>query len=366
MNEIVIEIAGIRYTGFTDISVTKTMDTMAGSFRFAATSDDVTVFPIKVGDSCSIIIVDVPIIKGFVEIVSVDYSAGSHSIIIEGRDKTADIIDSTLFGNIEITKGATLEKVIKKVLDDLDITDIEIINNVSGLQPFTNELESGKTGQNAFDFIQTYCRKRQVIVASDGLGNILIQRAGTNVIPVHLLNQKGGEFNNIISSHVSYNHTQRFNSVKVKSQGNSSAFDVTFQNIANNEASATDSLIRSTRKMVVIAESSSDKTTVQERATWEVNIRRARSFQYSVSIQDFTYDKTNLWLPNNLVNVLDQYADVEGQFLIRAITYAQSLGVGSAVDMTLTTRDAYNLEAEQAVRDAQENKAGGNLIDQSL
>ena len=344
MNDIVIEIAGIRYEGFTDISVTKTMDTMAGSFRFSATSDDVTVFPIKVGDSCSIIIVEVPVINGFVEIVSVDYSDGSHSIIIEGRDKTADIIDSTLFGNIELNPGVTLEKIIQKVLDDLGITDIEIINNVSGLQPFTNDLESGKVGQNAFDFIQIYCRKRQVIIASDGDGNILIQRAGTNIIPVYLLNQKDGEFNNIISSRVSYNHTQRFNRVKIHSQGNTSAFDVSFMNVANNEATSTDSLIRATRKMVVIAESSSDKTTVQERATWEVNIRRARSFQYTVGVQDFTYDGKNLWMPNNLVNVLDQYADVEGQFLIRAITYKQSISAGSAVDMTIITKDAYNLD----------------------
>lgn len=364
-DSIVIEIDGIRYEGFKDASVFKAMDTIAGSFTFIATSDDVSVFPIKNGSPCKVYVNEIQMIDGFVEKLAVSYNAATHFITVNGRDKTADIIDSSIEGNVEFNTPITLEKIILNVLSSLGITNITVTSNIGTIKSFTkSELISGSVGQNAFDFIQAYCRKRQVIPAVDNTGNIILQRAGTEEIIRFLLNKKSGEFNNIISANIQYDNTERFNVIKAKSQANTSSSDSSSSNVVNNIGSASDNNIRSTRMLTIISENSSDDFTVKDRAAWEVNIRRARSMNYTVNIQGFSYDNgKNIWMPNRLVNVIDEYSDISGQFLIRSVNYSLSNEAGSGSSLTLIVKDAYTLEAEQSDRDTSADKAGDSLLE---
>src|SRR6056297_2660353 len=105
---ITLEVNGIRYGNFTSINVYKSIETISGTFNFSATSDDVIVFPIQAGATCKVLVDNTAIITGFVENISVNYDSQSHNLQISGRDKTCDIIDSSVIGKKEFTGPITL------------------------------------------------------------------------------------------------------------------------------------------------------------------------------------------------------------------------------------------------------------------
>ncbi|KKL68730.1 hypothetical protein LCGC14_2122040, partial [marine sediment metagenome] len=85
---ITLEVNGASFNGFTDITVSRSIETMASTFNFTATINNQSTFPIKVNDACKVVIGKVFVINGFVEAVSVNYSPSSHAIQISGRDRT--------------------------------------------------------------------------------------------------------------------------------------------------------------------------------------------------------------------------------------------------------------------------------------
>ena len=91
---ITIETAGQEYRGFTEISVVNSLDTLSGQFSFLATTKNDDILPIKRDETCIIRVEGETVMTGFVEKINVKYSGDSHRLIIEGRDKTADVIDS--------------------------------------------------------------------------------------------------------------------------------------------------------------------------------------------------------------------------------------------------------------------------------
>lgn len=367
-----IEVDGTIYEGFTNISVTKSIDRVSGSFNFTLTQpDNITTFPIKNGSPCKIFVNNIKVIDGFIQRLSVSYNVNSHTINVVGGDKTVDLIDSYLKENIEFNANITLQKIIEDVVSSLGI-DVKVIDNVGTLEKFKkSELVSGSPTNNAFEFVEKYCRKRQVLLSVNNDGNIILQRASTNLIPTKLLNEENGENNNILNADVSYDNTERFYQVNVKSQENFGAAlpGITSVQGVDKLGTAFDTEIRQSRSLTLTAESSSDAFTTKERATWEVNIRRARGIVYSVTVQGFAYNEknitsplsSNLWMPNNLVHIVDNFADINAQMLIQNVTFNLDVNGGSTTTLDFITKDAYTLQAEQSQRSARTNNQGDSF-----
>lgn len=364
-----LEVNGVRYIGFTEITVSKSLDAVSGEFSFSATTKDNIPFPIKVQDKCKIYIDDKLIMSGFVNSVDVSYDASSHSISIRGRDKTADIIDSTLNGKAEFKAGVTLKAVAEKVISDLNITDIEVIENVVIKKFLKNEIISDKVGQPAFEFIESYCRKRQVIATTDENGNLVFTRAGTEKVPIVLINTVAGE-NNILSASVSWDESNRFNKYVCISQSNNAAdpdTNETPKEQTDKQLPAIfDTKIRDTRIFHFLPENDLTLQETAERSTWEANIRRARSFTYSVIVQGHLIKPGgDIWRPNKLVSVLDEFSDVNATLLINTVEYNLSVDSGETTILGMVTKDAYTLEANKPVKDEKSESLGEEFTEDS-
>lgn len=122
MTRLYLEVDGTRYDGFTSITVSRSIEAVASTFSFEATAASTISFPITTGQKARVVIGDKPVVNGWVENVSVKYDAGSHSITIEGRDKTCDLVDSTLGGKNEFIAPIGLIDVITTVLNRIGIT----------------------------------------------------------------------------------------------------------------------------------------------------------------------------------------------------------------------------------------------------
>jgi prophage tail gpP-like protein len=175
-NNILMEINGVAYEGFIDFTVSRSFTTLSGKFLFTAICDPQKPFPIDVNDECTIALNNEPIIDGFIEIIKINYSSSGHQIIAEGRDKTCDIIDSHV-GQESFNTPITLQEIIKNCLKTLGITNIKIISNVN-ITPFDRAIpQACDIGTTWFEFIEKLCRIKQVILTTDGQGNILLDRA---------------------------------------------------------------------------------------------------------------------------------------------------------------------------------------------
>ena len=349
MDDIILEVNGTPYTGWTSVSVSDGMEQISGTFNFSTSILDTDLFPVDEGSTCRVLINNIAVITGFIESVDVDYDASSHNITVSGRDKTCDLIDSTISGNIELKTGITLKRIIEKTLSNLGITNIKVIDNVGDIRAFTtSELVSASINENAFNFIEKYARKRQVLLTSNGDGNIVMTRASEDLLDIKLLQQKKNKSNNILSGSFSTSTDKRFNSYIVKSQSNPSIDDFSLgDNVVNLKGTATDTGVRNTRQLVIIAENASNNNECKQRAIWEANLRRSRSKAYNISVQGYSLNESGsaIWEKNKLVQVVDEYADINKIMMISGINYSKSLDSGSIVTLSLVDKDAYTLQA---------------------
>ena len=365
---ITLEINGNRFGGFTDISVFRSVETISGSFFFNATNENIVDFPIKADDACRVFIDSISVINGFVESVQVSYDANSHSLSMRGRDKTCDVIDSSTIGKKEFVGPIKLTDIIIKTLSSNSIAGISVINEAGAIQQFKDgEFFSAEIGTTVFEFIEKYARKRQVLLTTDGNGNIVLARAGTTSAVTTLQNRKDNLDNNILSANVNYDFTQRYNKYLMESQLNPSALafgaDISNANVVNQAGSSTDDKIRESRQLQIMSGSSDTGGDLANLATWHANLRRIRSMDYSAVVLGFYQDeaKSRLWIPNELVQVADEFADVSATLLIRTVEYNFNLTAGSTTTLSLVEKDAYTLEANISATEERVNVTGNNL-----
>ena len=348
-----LQVGGQSYTTWTSVEVERSLDTISGIFKFECVASESDTFPIPRGQSCTVVINGKTVITGYVDKIEVNYSASEHKICIEGRDKTCDIVDSHIDEKLEFKAPITLEEVIKKTLDDIGASDIEVKNTVDGLKPFQKEeLVSGKIGEKAFEFMDKYAAKRQVVLTTDGLGNVVIARASTELTSIVLKNAIDDPFNTIKEATVTYDDSERFNSYVFVTQANHSAepkMTDAPKKSTNRRYKYVDNDIRASRKFVAICEGNSKEKPIEDRAKWEANIRKAKSIKYSCTHVAHSPDSWDgePYQPNTLVTVTDDFADVNTELLIIKTIHRLSMSDGSTTEMELLTREAFLLLLEE-------------------
>jgi prophage tail gpP-like protein len=370
---ITLEVNSISLTGFTSIDVTRRLDTISGDFTFQAVSTNNLFFPIQTGDSVRVVVDGTPVITGFAEYINVNYSSGTHIVMIRGRDVTCDLIDSTLGDTITFTGGVTLEQVIRGTLDSLGLTNIGVVSNVT-LEPFgPTVIIASEIGEKGFDFLEKYARQMNVLLTTDGLGNVVISRSSNVLINTFLLNvaddSSATNSNNILEGGVTNDMTGRYNTYIVRS-GQSlvtlSSFDdfedviqnddFIIESAIENQGQAQDVQIRPTRIYDFQAEHPSDNNQCLGRAEWEANYRRAKSFDYYCTVYGFTAINDGfIWSPNLLVKVIDDFCNVDAQLLIEQVRYTYGVDTGSKTQLTLVTQDAYQPQPNRTPQDEQAN-----------
>ncbi len=359
----VLEVNGASYSNWSSTRISRSMENISGHFRFSATSSPELSFPVKPGDAVKVKIGTKVVLTGYVDSVEVSYSASDHTIHVEGRDKTADIVDSKVDHKIEFHAPITLEDVVSQTLSSIGASDVSVINKVGDLEPFTaGELISAHIGQSAYDFMELYARKRQVLLTTDGLGNIVFVRASEEDTGLTFISIPGDSRSNILSAEVRYNDEHRYNLYKFYSQGNPGGNKYLADSpseLTNKTGQYIDSKIRSSRQYHEIAEASTVKTTLEARAKWEGQVREAKSLKYTCKVAGHTYSHNNnaAYMPNMLVNVSDQFANLYRSMLITEVSSEYNVSSGSITTLTLLPPEAFALLEEDRLNTKEKRAA---------
>lgn len=386
VNEITLQIGDETYVDFKSFSLFRDIEALSGRFTVSVSPpDNMADFIIDIQEPNSAIILRIdnePIITGYIDYVNINYSDTSHEIIFGGRDKTSDFVDSTLesttfnppIGFVDLLTrllkivGYQVVSINKQIgFGQPNLNQISIINNVGYIAPFsTAEGIQLRHSESAFGLIQKMAEKRQLILSSDGNGNIVIAEIGDEISQTILQNVRlpgpTTGINNLKNAEVKTDFTERFNKYTIKSmvnQNNDNPVGTINTAVITNvgvaqSGTAYDGQVRSTRKFTNIGSSAMNSSDCINRAIWQANIALTKGFTYSCEVFGFRqnlidvpnfagYLLNPLWKPNQLVYVNDEFANIDDEMLIKSVTYKQDLQNGSTSKLDLVNKQSFSL-----------------------
>lgn len=347
-----LQVGGVQYDSFVSASVEIRLDALSNLFSFELSSKDGRPLPFLGGEAAQVFVDGERVLTGYIERVTASVDDTSHSVNVAGRDRTSDLVDSTLDSFSDLVAPISLKTIIERTIKNIG-SRLSVIDqaNPTDFNP-AEDLASPEPGDNAFGFIEKLARKRQVMLTSNGDGNVVITRGSGTVIPgAALIHQVDNRGNNVMSSEVEYDLSDRFRTYKSPSQLNlvplDQAGDTTIESIVDqgsaDEARAIDTEVRAGRQMVLAAESSFSDGQAQKRAEWERNIRKARAAVYSAVVDGYRNQVGQLWDVNQVVRVLDDYAGLNAMMLVNSVAFGLTEDEGSTTTLSLVRRNAYSL-----------------------
>lgn len=354
---ITLEVNNNVYENFDEIKVSKSIKNPCGSFSFSTTASLKDNLPIRAGDLCAVKINNVPVIKGFIDSIDASYSINSHGITISGRDLMADLIDSSIGPDLEFKGPITLVDLFRQTIKHMGL-NLSVTSQVSDIEPISEEeLVSAEFDVKGFDFLSKYATLRQVFVYSSGTGGLIITRGAGGEPRATLQNVVGSLGNNIKSAQYRDSRQDRYNKYSFTAQlspvilddqsATAEAIEAANASISEQTSSITDAQIRATRKLFLKAEESSSSVTMEERAQWESNIRKARGRTYTATLTGFKYGTgaLQIWFPNMLVYVNDDLFKLKEKMLVWSVNYSLSTSGGSEVMLECVQHNLLSLEA---------------------
>lgn len=359
MDDLELLVNGMNYSGWTDIGVTRAVDAASSAFTVTLTERwegqngsgaQTEPWPILPGDHCEVRLGGIPMVIGYVDIFRPSFGASDHTINVQGRDKTSDLIDCSAVHKPDEWKNIDLLRLAQILAQPFGV---KVSANVEVGEAFTVcKLQQGET---AFEAIERYARQRRVLLMPDGAGGLLITRAGTKRAVVGLVQ---GE--NILNASGSIDHSQRFQTYLVKGQAAYNPYSEG-ETEAHIEGGTRDSGVSRYRPLLVVAESGSTNASAQERATWEANSRIGKSATASVTVQGWRQKPGGpLWEPGMLVQVKSSWLRMDGEMIIRQATFERGEG-GTTTKLDIVSPQTFSPEPPDS-KDGKKGKAGGRNI----
>lgn len=338
MEDVTLTVNGSAYGGWKTIGITLSMERLAGAFSLGVSErwpGQSVPRGIQYGDECRLKIGPDVVITGYVDQLSVEYDRESHSVTVSGRDRAGDMVDSSALHAPGSWRQQTILTIARALAAPFGIP---VHCDVAEGEPFpTFAIEPG---ESAYETLERMAKMRGALIMSDGQGGLLITRTGRRKADTSLTL---GE--NIKACNAASDYQQRFSQIIVKGQ-TQGRDDVPASRTAGYRGTANDADVRRYRPLLAMAESQADSRKCQERADWEVAVRRGKSTQIQYTVVGWRQGSGALWEINRLVQVTDPLLKLNQPMLIAGVNFRVDHEGGSITELTVTDPDAYRLMPE--------------------
>jgi prophage tail gpP-like protein len=338
-DQIELMVGNAVYGGWESVEVSRSIESISGAFSMGVSErwpGQQVVAAVRPDAACKVILDGEIVVTGYVDETSPSYDEKSHSVKVDGRDATGDLVDCsadwtpTSGGgqrfNIDIV--AMIQAICKPF-------GISVISQITGLNPIPEFVIH--PGQTAFQTIQQLCSFAAVLPISDGNGNLILTRggiAGTQA-PLTL----GG---NILKASGKYSSKDRHSRYQVLGQSNGGG-DVSPAMAIGGNGIATDPSVTRYRPLAIIADFMAvGDAAYTQRAQWEATVRAGRGFTASITVPGWRDANGELWQPNRLVNVDDDFLGLHDMMLISGVHQSKSAS-GTTTELSLSRRQAFEL-----------------------
>lgn len=392
MASITVDINGRTYSGWESCEIYDDIEQLGNDFTLTTNLPADKGATIKKGQSLMVRIDGERLITGYIVSIEPADDANSSRVIVKGSDKTCDFVDSKV-SNKTFTPPVGFVQILKRLLtkvgfevvsnntakplvEMLGADQISVINNYSDINgPIadfqTNEGISFPPGESAYELIKKLADKRQLVLSTDGYGNIVIDGIGETKTITDLQRLEDDTKtikNNVINAQVFDSLHDRYYEYTIASKGtggttvSATAADkaktdaekniidpINNDTATNYTATVYDTDIRRTRKFYAVV-TALNSSQCKQRAEWELNIRKAKDFTYTCTVAGFrqttvppfgNYNLNPLWKPNQKVFLIDEVFELQGEYLIRSVRYKQSESGGSVTELVLVDEYSY-------------------------
>lgn len=338
--ELVLTLAGETFAGWTDLSVTRSMEAAAGGFVIEYAAPKRPGWRIAAGQRCTVTLAGKPVIAGWIDAVRHRYDASDHVLTVSGRDASADLVDCTALHRPAEWRGLALLDLVRTLAQPFGITAAAEVDTGPAFEVF--RLEPGET---AWEAIERACRLRGCLAMPAGDGSLVVTRAGESGAASGLLT--GGASGNVKLFEFSEDHSDRFSEYRIFAQrpGDGDGQPADFAHVAG---ATLDPAVKRYRPLVLPAEDAADPVAALARAQWEAAVRRARGTRARAIVVGWTDSGGELWRPNTKVRHRDPWMG-DGEWLIATVAYGLSDEGGTATELELVPPEAYLTEPGAAV-----------------
>lgn len=336
MSNLTLTVAGVRYSGWESIRIRDGIEQLAGSFELSVSERFTGLAnprPLRPGQKAIVAIDGAAIISGYIDVVSPDYDAKSHTLNVSGRDATGDLVDCAAIHK----SGAWADRNLAQIARDLcQPFGLSVIVDTDVVKPFKHfAIEPGETVLETLDRAARY---RGVLLTSltDDQGETflnLTQPGQSGAAPASL---ELGKNIRRASGHSSL--LERFADYIVKAQqaGTDQLYGTA---AAAPSGSALDAAIGRYRPTVILAEDQCDAKHCQTRAEWQRTVAAARARQVVYTVGGWQANGA-LWRKNMTVKIKDQYAGIDETRLISEVAFTLD-EQGQRTELTCVPKDAY-------------------------
>lgn len=335
-----LTVNGQQYYGWTAASVTRSLEAVAGGYSLGAQDkwlNQPVRWPILPGDLCTITIGDDLLITGFADRMAPNAAGDSHSIEIEGRDLTGDLVDSAAYappGSWSVVDFLTVASAIA--------APYGIKVSMAPGAPTPGKLPGFviQNGETAWAAIERAAKRVGVLAFPDGEGGVLIGPPGTTRCTTMLV-----EGDNLKAMSGDYNYKERFGTYMLfsQSQGNDESFGPQAAQIIGQ---ASDAVFGARKRIMIEVDMGLTPQLAQTKAQWLATVRAARSSRMKVTVQGFRQGDGSLWTFNRIVSLQAASLGVETatDVMIAGVTYSISDEGGSETVLDLVRPDAFQPE----------------------
>ncbi|EHZ6494507.1 baseplate protein [Salmonella enterica] len=354
MNNVELKVDGKIFSGWTSVTVNRSIETMAGYFDLGVnvqTSTDLS--SLAPGKPFTLSIDGQTVITGYTDGRRRQMGADSMKITIAGRDKTADLIDCAAIYKSGQWKKRTLEQIARDLCQPYGVVVRWELTDAESAAPFTSfTLDHSET---VYEALGRAARARGVLITSNAAGDLVFTRADESHSDRLVLGE------NLLSVDFDEDYRDRFSEYTVKGHGRSNGKvgdTVDARTIASQKGTATDSAITRYRPMIILADSKIDAQSATARALREQRRRLAKSVTFEAQLDGWTRSNGQIWMPNILAEIdASKFAIQTGPLLVSKVVLTLDDREGVKTTLTLAPRDGFLVPVE---KDRKGKSSGSN------
>lgn len=333
MSNVELLVNGLRYGGWTDVEVKRSMEAVSGAFTIGLTerwAGQDTPWVILPGSECAIYVDGELMITGYTDALEASFDSGSHTVTVKGRDKTADMVDCSAVHSPDQWSNVSLTTLASKLATPFGIP-VSVESDVGEVFPHV-KLDHGET---AYEALERHARQRAALLLPDRSGGLVIAKPGARRAAVKL--EQGV---NVLSANGGLDFSGRFSDYIVKGQTvGSDNWDA--EAAAHVNATDRDTSVKRYRPMLVQAEALQDNGMAKKRAAWERNVRKGRSAKATVTVQGWRQSQGGpIWDINMLVQVYLPWLQINGEMMVSSVTFRKS-DRGTITELEIASPDAF-------------------------
>lgn len=343
MDKMLVSVGGRNYSGWKNISVRASMESLAHGFQVSLADIGPTdISKIIPGEPLTLIVdqdgFQTTVFSGFVDDRNRTRAGGNTSLEITGRSKTADLVDcSAIYGNntfIEID----FTKMAEQLAKPFGIKVVSYLDPGEKIKNYTI-----KNGASVFSVLEENARKVGALLSTNWDGDLVLSYAdaalrsdadlvdGVNV-------QKLSEKWSAKKRHSKY----IFKGQATVAGGKPWESD---QTIAIKKE-ANDPGVTRYRPKIVTPSGKMNSTELQQTANWEAQVRTGRSKYYVAEVDGWFQGTTGQpWQINSVANLYSSDFEVDTLFLITEVEFTKD-EKGTTSSITLKDPRTYREKPE--------------------